>query len=187
MIPDTAGAFTSERIKRADAEAINKAIRSILNKFSKGYAMAGSYRRGHNDMGDIDFILIDANITSIISALMEKGLMFRIARHGESVATVIMKNKNRECQVEFNSTKAASFGAALLHSTGPFNFNIELRTYAKVKNWLLNQHGLYLLATNKRVAGKTEEQIFNVLGYKFIPPLDRDNGFWRIKDKYRLH
>lgn len=186
MISDLSGAFTSERVKRKDAETINKMIRPILKKFSKGYAMAGSYRRGHKDMGDIDFIMIDANLTEIISALMSKGLMFRIARHGEQTATVIMKNKNKEVQVEFSTVKAASFGAALLHSTGSALFNMQMRIVAKNKGYLLNQHGLYLLATRKRVAGKTEEQVFNTLGYKLIPPTERDKEFFKIKDSYKI-
>jgi DNA polymerase (family 10) len=51
-----------------------------------------------------------------------------------------------------------------------------LRTAAIKQGLTLNEYGLFQLDGNERVAGETEEEIYNRLGYQWIPPEIRENS-----------
>jgi len=51
-----------------------------------------------------------------------------------------------------------------------------LRTQAIKQGLTLNEYGLFTLTDNQRVAGETEEEIYQKLGYAWIPPEIRENS-----------
>lgn len=175
-----------DRITRREAEAMEQHLRPYLRRWSYGYEMVGSYRRGKDSMGDVDFILISGNIKGIISDLEVKQLVYRIVRNGGAITTILMHWKKKIIQVEFTIVSGNHYGAALLHSTGSAEFNTQLRTYAKQKGYLLNQYGLFKKNASIPIASRTEQEIFDRLGLYFIPPRMRDFGFWFIKDQYKV-
>jgi DNA polymerase (family 10) len=67
----------------------------------------------------------------------------------------------------------AEFPYALLYFTGSKEHNTELRGIAKDKGLKLNEYGLY--KGEKLIKCKTEEEIFEALGLKYIPPEMREN------------
>ncbi len=68
-----------------------------------------------------------------------------------------------------------SYGAALVYFTGSKAHNIALRGLAIEHEWKLNEYGLF--AGNRRIAGATEEGIYEKLGLAFVPPeLREDRG-----------
>jgi len=69
-----------------------------------------------------------------------------------------------------------SFGAALLYFTGSKNHNVTLRQRALKLGYTLNEYDLVRMEDNKRMAGKTEEEIYKKLGLEFIPPELREMG-----------
>jgi len=68
-------------------------------------------------------------------------------------------------------TDAEHFGAGILFLTGNHIFNMVLRSKAKEQGLKLNWLGLW--HGDALIAGKTEEQIFNALGYSYVPPENR--------------
>jgi DNA polymerase (family 10) len=44
---------------------------------------------------------------------------------------------------------------------------------AKQKGWKINEYGVFDENTGRRIAGKTEEGIYQLMGYRFIPPEKR--------------
>jgi len=68
--------------------------------------------------------------------------------------------------------KEEEWGAALLYFTGSKNFNIRMRNAAIAKGWKLNEYGLW--DGDKLIAGKTEEEIFEALGWEFVEPTARE-------------
>lgn len=66
-----------------------------------------------------------------------------------------------------------SFGAALQYFTGNKDHNILLRKIAQKKSWKLNEYGIF--RGEKRIAGKTEEEVYEKLGLQWIPPELREN------------
>ena len=59
--------------------------------------------------------------------------------------------------------------------TGSKNHNVSLRQRALRMGFTLNEYGLATLEDNKRVAGKTEDEIYAKLGLDCIPPEMREN------------
>jgi DNA polymerase (family 10) len=59
--------------------------------------------------------------------------------------------------------------------TGSKNHNVQLRQRALKQGYTLNEYGLVRMEDNKRVAGKTEEEIYKKLGLAYIPPELRED------------
>lgn len=68
---------------------------------------------------------------------------------------------------------------------GSGKFNIWLRGIAKRKNFLLNQYGLFNRETWELITTK-EEEIFQILGIKFIPYEKRKELFKKEWKNYLL-
>jgi DNA polymerase (family 10) len=67
-----------------------------------------------------------------------------------------------------------SYGAALNYFTGSKDHNVALREIAVKKGYKLNEYGLF--KGKKRIAGRTEEEIYNALGMSYIEPEIRENS-----------
>jgi DNA polymerase (family 10) len=59
--------------------------------------------------------------------------------------------------------------------TGSKDHNVNLRTRALKMGLTLNEYGLFRLEDNTRVAGETEEGVYETLGLPWIPPELREN------------
>lgn len=180
-----AGAYTKDRLSRQEALALSKQIAPVLRRVTSAFELAGSYRRGNPSIGDLDFVTVDADFSVLLAKLTEKLGVTSAPRAGSGVMTVIMPFGRKKIQVEFVNVKARSFGSGLLHSTGSGEFNVGLRSYAKGKGLLLNQHGLF--RDGKWIAGRTEEGVFKTLGLGFIPPEERNEGFSQLLTKYLVN
>jgi DNA polymerase (family 10) len=75
------------------------------------------------------------------------------------------------------------YGSGLLHCTGSGKFNEALRSVAKQKGYKLSEYGLKDRETDEVVESWNEERIFELLGFDFIPPEERDG--WDVLEKYR--
>lgn len=180
-----AGAYAEHRLTYEQTEELDKLLEPIIKRHTAKHQLAGSYRRGHKEVGDADYIVTDADLTDLFHDLAKKFRNIKLARGGDKLITCVVPFKKKEIQVEFINVPKSSFGAALLHSTGSGDFNHGLRSFAKKKGFKLNQYGLFDVATNKKIAGTTEESIFKALDLKPIPPTDRDNDFWSVRTKYK--
>jgi DNA polymerase (family 10) len=78
-------------------------------------------------------------------------------------------------QVDLRALPAESFGAALQYFTGNKDHNVALRQRAQKRGLTLNEYGLFKLEGNDRVAGETEEGVYEALGLAWIPPEMREN------------
>ena len=79
--------------------------------------------------------------------------------------------KIKGIKVELYYTIVEEWGATLLAYSSEFGAGIGLRVVAKKKGFKLNQHGLW--KGNRRVAGRTEEEIYRALGRSYKEPLER--------------
>ena len=78
-----------------------------------------------------------------------------------------------------------SFGAALQYFTGSKQHNIRLREIAVKAGLKLNEYGLF--KGDRRIAGATEEEIYDKLGLDFVTPLLReDRGEIEAAQKHNL-
>ncbi|HLH03746.1 MAG TPA: DNA polymerase/3'-5' exonuclease PolX [Bryobacteraceae bacterium] len=135
---------------------------------------AGSLRRGRETLGDLDLLVTGPNATAALSHIVSHYKTQEVLGQGENKASVSFGVER--LQVDVRALPHESFGAALQYFTGSKEHNVALRTAAIKQGYTLNEYGLFTLEGNRRVAGETEEEIYQRLGYAWIPPELRENS-----------
>jgi DNA polymerase (family X) len=140
---------------------------------------AGSLRRGKETVGDLDLLLTLADghtAQKKVDALAEHILKYprieRVLARGENKVSF---NLDSAMQVDVRLLEKENFGAALLYFTGSREHNVSLRGRANDMGYTLNEYALATLKGERRVAGRTEEEIYAKLKLDFIPPELREN------------
>jgi DNA polymerase (family 10) len=104
-----------------------------------------------------------------------------IAR-GETRSAVVLRTG---LQVDLRVVPQVGYGAALHYFTGSKAHNITVRKLAQKKGMKINEYGVF--KNDKRIAGKTEEDIFTQVDLPFIEPeLREDRGEIQAAQKNRL-
>ena len=139
---------------------------------------AGSLRRGRETVGDLDLLVTgkccdtDSQRNAVIERIISFPGILEVLAKGENKVSFKLRSG---MQVDVRLLPPDSFGAALQYFTGSKNHNVQLRQRALKQGYTLNEYGLVRVEDNKRVAGKTEEEIYKKLGLKFIPPELRED------------
>ena len=164
------------------AEDAALAIAEHMKKAGKGVdsvTPAGSLRRGKETVGDLDLLVTLADgFTSQkhVDALAEHILKFpdidQKLAHGENKVSFTLSNG---LQVDVRLLEKENFGAALMYFTGSKEHNVALRGRANDMGLTLNEYALATLQGEKRVGGRTEEEIYAKLKLDFVPPELREN------------
>ena len=156
-------------------ETGNKVLEEFKKmKEVKEAALAGSLRRRKETIGDID-ILVTSDVRDrkkIIAKFVSLPLIKEVLAKGDTKASVIIKDFNK--QVDVRIIDPDEWGAALLYFTGSKEHNVRLRTIAREKGYKISEYGLFNIKTDKRIAGSTEEDIYEKLGFEWIPPEMRE-------------
>jgi DNA polymerase (family 10) len=77
--------------------------------------------------------------------------------------------------VDLRIVDESEFGAALQYFTGSKAHNIKLRGMAKAKGLKISEYGVF--RGKKKIAGYDEEEVYDALGLRWIPPeLREDRG-----------
>ncbi len=126
---------------------------------------AGSYRRGRETVGDLDFIAVTRDVKAAMDHLAAFGAVASIIARGETKMSLRL---SAGVQVDLRAVPAESFGAALQYFTGSKAHNIVLRGRAKAKGLKINEYGVF--RGEKRIAGRTEEEVYETLGLPCFPP-----------------
>jgi len=144
-----------------EVKALASEVESKLKPLSKKIEVAGSIRRNVDEPVDIDIVMIPKDKQKIRERLAELG---KVTAQGETMIETRIKGVD----VDTYFTEPESYGAQLMTRTGPWQGNIGNRTLAKNKGMRLNQYGLW--EKNKRIAGRTEKEIYEALGKKYKEP-----------------
>lgn len=142
---------------------LSRRIVSWLKPYCRRIEVVGSIRRKEKNPVDIDIVLIpknEKNKEKIEKILEKKG---KRILGGDKKAYF----KIEGVETELYYTNEDEWGAALLAYSSEFGAGIGLRVVAKKKGFKLNQHGLW--KKNKRVAGRTEREIYAALGRPWKP------------------
>jgi len=132
---------------------------------------AGSYRRRKETVGDIDILAISDKPEEIMDHFVNFPEVEYIHAKGPTKTMVRLKIG---LDVDLRVVEEESFGAALAYFTGSKDHNIAMRELAMKKGWKLNEYGLFD-EKGKKIAGKTEEEIYKKLDLECIPPELREN------------
>lgn len=168
------GALEGEekRMRLADAEGFAEPLVEFLRGVGgvKGVTIAGSYRRCKETVGDLDILVTCRKDSPVMDRFVEYEEVGKVVSHGTTRSTVHLRSG---LQVDLRVLPAVSYGAALHYFTGSKAHNIEVRKRAVQRDYKINEYGVY--RGKKRVAGKTEQEVFETVGLPWIPPELREN------------
>ncbi|MFX1582285.1 MAG: DNA polymerase/3'-5' exonuclease PolX [Promethearchaeota archaeon] len=146
--------------------------------------VAGSLRRWKETVGDIDILVTSTDPVPIMKHFVNLPSVVQVLAHGPTKSSIILEEG---IQVDIRVIEPESFGAALQYFTGSKAHNISLRRLARQKGLKLSEYGLFDVKTDKRIAGSTEEGIYQKLGMPWIPPeLREETGEIRAALENRL-
>jgi DNA polymerase (family X) len=176
------------------AQAAAEGVIAHIEQYGKAVASvtpAGSLRRGKETVGDLDLLLTLADgftaqkhIDAIAEHILKYPRIDQVLAHGENKVSF---NLDNGIQVDVRLLNKDSFGAALLYFTGSREHNVTLRGRANDLGYTLNEYALATLKGERRVAGRTEEEIYTKLKLDFIPPEIRENsGEIEAAEQHRL-
>src|SRR3984893_4144681 len=173
---------SSGRFHIHDAEAAATAIVAHITRAGKSVdavTPAGSLRRGKETVGDLDLLVTladDYTSKKHVNALARHILEFpgidQSLADGENKVSFTL---GTGLQVDVRLLEKENFGAPLLYFTGSKEHNVALRGRANDMGYTLNEYCLATLKAEKRVAGRTEEEIYSKLKLDFVAPELREN------------
>ncbi|MFO7924511.1 MAG: DNA polymerase/3'-5' exonuclease PolX [Bacteroidales bacterium] len=162
----------SKRFKLHEAGEMIKPMVKYLKKNIKDITIAGSYRRKKETVGDIDILGISKDPDMAMDYFVNYEEVERILAKGESRSSVKLRTG---LQVDMRIFNKESYGAALLYFTGSKAHSIALRKEGQEKSYKVNEYGIF--KNKKRLAGKSEKEMYKKLGLLFIEPeIREDNG-----------
>jgi len=135
---------------------------------------AGSVRRRQETIGDIDILVTAKDPQKVHDAFVKMPEVKNIIRRGESegITSVDLAmptgKKADNIRADVRILKEDEYGAGLQYFTGDKNHNVKLRTRAIKMGLKLSEYGLF--KGKKRIAGKTEQEIYSALGLEMMPP-----------------
>jgi DNA polymerase (family 10) len=135
------------------------------------FETVGSVRRGTETCGDIDILALGADAT-VMPVFAAYPLVERVLGHGETKSSVLIRGGY---QADLRLVAPHSRGAAMQYFTGSKSHNIALRDRALERGFRLNEYGLFRASDEERVAGETEESIYEALDMAWVPPELREN------------
>lgn len=133
--------------------------------------IAGSVRRMKETIGDADLLAVARSPKKLIDFFVSMPDVMIVHARGDTKASVKLDGG---LNVDLRVVPKESYGAALNYFTGSKDHNIALREIAIKKGRKLNEYGLF--KGKKRIAGKTEREVYEALGLSYIEPEIREMG-----------
>ena len=146
--------------------------------------VVGSYRRRRETIGDVD-LLVQADLPApdVMERFTTFGSVERVDLAGETRGAVVLRSG---LEVDLRVIPPRSFGAALHYFTGSMEHNVAVRQIALRQGLRVNEWGVFRLPEGvdpeevgkedgERLAGDTEESVFEAVGLPWIAPVIREN------------
>jgi DNA polymerase (family X) len=147
------------------AEQIAGALRSVPG--ADRVEIAGSARRMTDSVKDIDLIATAEDPAALAQALAELPLVESVGSAGENAARAVL---HTGMKVDLKVVEPDQFGNVLQHFTGSKAHNVALREAAVRAGLHVSEYGILDDATGETLRCATEEEVYERLGYAWIPP-----------------
>lgn len=176
-----------QRVPREEIDRANAYFHSLFDPAQIQFTIAGSYRRGAMDSGDID-LLIQNRMNGQDGTLTLESITRPMKTSGFIIESLTDKNPEHKfmAMVRVSPDRPArrmdillidpvSWPYALLYFTGSDELNKSMREYVKKFGLTLNEYRL-LNTSNPNITypALTEKDIFDLLGLKYMEPRERN-------------
>lgn len=177
------------RMPRSEVAQIETIIKQAAVKVDPELmvVIAGSYRRGREECGDIDVLITNKSkigeeiakygyLNKIVKELHTLGLMKDdLTKDGDKkFMGVCQLTGSKGRRIDIRMVNYDNFYAALLYFTGSKDFNIKLRKKAMELGLKLNEYSFESNTTGEKIIVHSEEELFKILGMDFVVPTDRN-------------
>ncbi len=133
---------------------------------------AGSLRRMKGSIRDIDIVVCSQKPEKTLERFISLAEVKDVLGKGISKSSIVTKDG---IQADMRFMDKDSYGAGLMYFTGSKEHNVKLRHIALSNGLKLNEYGIF--RKNRRIAGKTETEMYKALDLPFITPeLREDRG-----------
>lgn len=162
-----------ERISILEAEQRAEPLLDYLGACEgvKRITMAGSYRRRKETVGDLDILVTCKRGADVMERFTGYEDVRKVVSHGKTRSTVVLKSG---LQVDLRVLPEVGYGAGLHYFTGSKAHNIAVRKRGVRKGLKINEYGVF--KNDRRVAGKTEEEVYEKVGLALVPPELREDA-----------
>lgn len=129
---------------------------------------AGSFRRGRETVGDLDFLVASDEPSPIMDWFTVQPGILEVTAHGQTKSSVRIEGG---LQVDLRVVPPAQFFFALHHFTGSKEHNVAMRQRALSRGLSMSEWGFTATDSSKSAPGaESEEDVFRALGLEWIPP-----------------
>jgi DNA polymerase (family 10) len=128
---------------------------------------AGSVRRRKETVKDLDLIATSSDAGALIDAFCQGDWVNEVAARGDTKATVVGHDGLR---FDLRVVPHDCYGNVLQHFTGSRDHNIALREDAQRRGLSISEYGVTDVESGEVVTHATEDELYEYLGYRPIPP-----------------
>ncbi len=161
-----------KRMRLSAAEELANSLSEYLKGVDgvKDLTVAGSFRRRKETVGDLDILVTARKDSPVMRRFTEFEEVKEVISRGQTRSTVVLRSG---LHVDLRVLPQMSYGAALQYFTGSREHNIEVRRIAVKEGYKINEYGVF--EGDKRIAGKTEKEVYAKVGLPYIEPELREN------------
>ena len=184
------GAKTEERVLKALAEKKEEpsdrrllgdglgallAVVSVLREHPAAVKVseAGSARRRKETFRDLDIIATATDPETLIDYFTKLKWVIEVVAKGPTKATVL---SNEGLRFDLRVVPPESYGNLLHHFTGSKDHNLALRERAVKQGLSVSEYSITVVETEEELKFEDEAEVYERLGYEFIPPELRENS-----------
>lgn len=163
-----------ERILLSEAYPIAHEIVELLRKqpFVERANLAGSLRRMRDTIGDIDLLASSTDPGMVMDFFTTMPEVAYTLAKGDTKSSIVARNG---LQIDLRVVAPHEYGAALQYFTGSKAHNIHLRDISRRRGLKLNEYGVFDMVTDERLAGRTEEEVYQIMDMDTPPPTIRED------------
>jgi DNA polymerase (family 10) len=133
---------------------------------------AGSARRRRETVRDLDIIATASDPGALIAHFVELPWVVEVVARGGTKATVL---SSQGLRFDLRVVPPECFGNLLQHFTGSKHHNVAIREDAVRLGYSVSEYGVKVVDTGELLTHTEEADLYEFLGYQFIPPELREN------------
>jgi DNA polymerase (family X) len=134
---------------------------------------AGSARRRRETVRDLDIIATASDPAALIDHFTSLPWVSEVAAKGPTKATVV---SHEGLRFDLRVVPPECYGNLLQHFTGSKNHNVAMREDAVRRGLSISEYGVTEVESGEVFTATTEEELYEHLGYAYIPPELRENA-----------